>query len=424
MSRETEKLFDMLKTIPTEDRAADHREKFLEKMDVKWAKGIPPAPSFAVAPALTLACILLIGSFLYIGVGTLRDEPHAALLNGNVYIQRGETRTPLANKDHLKSGDRIITGAKDWIILELMGKYQIKIDPNSEVIIQNLKPRYLPGQTQLNLTRGNLYVSIKTANNKKYPFEVSTSNTIATAMGTQFGVSAPTVLMPHSWVGVLQGEVKVFHRNPVSQSRGNFVNVLPGNEVYVDSATDDLTLREMLESKRRVLDEIFNFSKRNQALLLISMGESRIDELLEPSALYLEIDSNHEKITRIKKFAHDIVRAAEYSNYSRQAKALAGLEQAILSQDEIDQVPVMLFIGAYYAFLEEHESALRVFRQIAKDHPESSYRSLALLAQARMHYILGDLEQAAALAQSIANTYPDSPEANPALSLHTAASDK
>ena len=73
----------------------------------------------------------------------------------------------------------------------------------------------------------------------------------------------------------------------------------------------------------------------------------------------------------------------------------------------------MLFIGAYYHYLDDHEAAKDTFARVLKEYPGTPLASLAECAKAYMcETSLKDQVTADRLYKEIIKKYPTSPEAD------------
>ena len=247
--------------------------------------------------------IVLILAFFGFFIFQTPDEPFVNLIQGNVSrAQKGSDLVTLSKGTQLKTGDQIVTGLSDWAILELPDHYQVKIESNSSLTINQLKKKWF-GKSVFHLSKGQVLVSI--GSQKPYPFEVKTPNAYARAIGTQFAVQVSSFVKPVSWVGILEGKVEVGKLQ--KKGTGYDANLSPfstlvtaGNEIYISEEITKPTEREMMDQKREELKELFQFARRNQLILLISMSDNRINELLEPCLLYLTIDMDNQELKPVQ----------------------------------------------------------------------------------------------------------------------------
>ena len=352
--------------------------------------------------------IVLILAFFGFFIFQTPDEPFVNLIQGNVSrAQKGSDLVTLSKGTQLKTGDQIVTGLSDWAILELPDHYQVKIESNSSLTINQLKKKWF-GKSVFHLSKGQVLVSI--GSQKPYPFEVKTPNAYARAIGTQFAVQVSSFVKPVSWVGILEGKVEVGKLGSDLS-----IPVTAGNEIYISEEITKPTEREMMDERRQELKDLFQFAKKNQLILLISMSENRVNELLEPALLYFIVENDREDLKQIPIVMSQLGKALKSGDILQQEKAIGNLEQAIRNQKELDQVSGLLYAGAYYYFLQKYNDSVRVFEDVIKQYPKSSLRSLALMAAAKIYdENLNNPERALELTDTILKEYPKSYEAKPA----------
>ena len=170
-----------------------------------------------------------------------------------------------------------------------------------------------------------------------------------------------------------------------------------------------------MDERRQELKDLFQVAKKNQLILLISMSENRVNELLEPALLYFIVENDREDLKQIPIVMAQIGKALQSGDIIQQEKAIGNLEQAIRNQKELDQVSGLLYAGAYYYFLQKYDESVRVFEDVIKQYPKSSLRSLALMAAAKIYdENLNNPERALELTEEIIANHPKSYEAKPA----------
>ena len=398
-----ENLGKILQNLPKEKLSEDFDERFWKRFRAR--SGYRWMPAAAALLLVSLAVCMFAGNVFL-------EKPSAEIVQGEVTVQPAskEVSVRLTSKRLLNRGDRIKAAASGWAILELENGYQIKLNSGSEIILKKLKPRFLPGKTVVSLIRGQALVSIGGDRHVRYPFEIVTPNAFARAMGTQFMVSAPSELNPASGIRVLSGTVQA---GQVSGGRSlDSGSVTAGKEIQISNLSKGLLARPMAEKVRAELEELFQFSKKNRAILLIGMGPNRVRDLLKPCAIYLRTQSSDDQVSGITDLVKDIQKAVEGDDRGRHLTAAENLEEIAEKQSELNPVPLLLFTGAYYSYLAEYKEAARVFGNISLKYPKSNYASLALIAEAVIQKEkLADPEKAKALVREILARYPESVDA-------------
>ncbi len=430
--RESEKMGDaqrgdrilkLLGELPPVEKSGGFHERFWKRFEVEKISARPSisAPSLLASKAVILALVLA-GSCLALGLGLgifIPERPSALLIQGEVSLEgRAESPGALARGEALRPGDEIMTGPSGWAIFELGKGYRVKVQANSLLRVEHLKTRFLPGRTIFRLSRGEVLFKIGLGAGKGYPLDVFTENALVAAVGTEFAVQAPSPGVPESLVTVLQGRVRVGPAGEGEIDRKSLVSVDSGYEISVSREIESLTPRKIIEDRRRMLDELFQFGKKNQAILLLSLSPNRVNELLAPCAIYIHLESETGDFTAVKDIVTRMGEAARQGDSEGELRLLQRFERLAKGEAELDPVSVSLFVGAYYAHLRRHDEAVNTFEGVARDYPLSSYRSLALLAAAKIyHEGLRNDDRALALVMEILRAYPQSLETVEAESL-------
>ena len=410
-----EKLAGLLRKLPLADLPEEFDKKFWHRFERE--KDLPLVERPPVKPLMPAAASVLAAVFLLAAVCLVPflkpEKPLAGIVSGGVeFISKNSGARPLAVHTRLAAGDRVKTGGKDWAVLELEHGYQIKINPNSEVVITRLKSSWAPGKTVLRLAQGELLVSIGDGSGKKYPLEIITPNAFARAMGTQFVVSAPSLGNPDSQVTVLRGSVRagqVILNRPYERSA---LLIQQGYRTRITERHAPLSPQAIAQETRRELEELFQFSAKNRVILFISMSGARVRELLAPCVIYIRLEAESGLAGPLETLVEDIQDAATGESAEKHPVIARKLERLIEDQTELDRVPALLFIGAYYSYAGEYGEAVRVFEKISLEFPDSTFNSLSLMAAAILYEEkLGKPEKARELAKEILRRHPESYEA-------------
>lgn len=393
-----------LGNVPQEPLAKDFDQKFWKRFEAE--KNLPLKPAgLSLAPTAfgaVLVCGLAIAFYFF---GLRPEKPFIELASQG------------ASGQILNPGDTLKTKPNDWMIIHLKGKYFVKLLPNSELVVKQLKNPlgFLKTKTILELKKGDVLVSIDKRSH--YPLQIQTMRAFAMAKGTQFMVSAPTATKPFSWVGVLNGKVLVGKIGSESDSAVTPVLIEKRHKtsVYEDSKT--LNSEILPDSTADDLEEMFQFSRKNQAILILSPGSGRIAELLKPVPLYIRLEKNNPNLKELETALKSLPLALHGKNRQIQMLWAKDFEKAVRGQSEVERLPLLLFLGAYYASLNEPDLALSIFENLPKDHPSKMYDSLALFAAAKIYEKKGILEKSQELSRKILSDYPSSPEARDAARL-------
>ena len=404
-----DKLGELLKGLPHEAPGKDFDEKFWKRFELE--KDLPPPagrPEFGPVPVLT--AVLLALAFVSYALLARTDRPSVRISEGAV-----QSSVPVGQK--LKTGDSIRTGASGWVLIELDHAYRLKVQPESEIVLENPKQGSLPSKTVFYLSKGQALVSIHTERHAKYPLEIRTPHAFAHALGTEFIVdSSPS--MAQSSIAVLRGTVAVGSAAKNGRISPPPVHVQAGQQARVAGNQAPETPQTIVETERKKFEEWFQLGRRNQVILLISMSAGRVNELLKPCALYLRLESANPASRAVESVIEDIRSASENKDLGRHLTSIEKLEKLTSGENDLDPVSLLLFTGAYYDYLDQPAQAVRVFEKVVSDYPNSQYRSLALAAAALIcEQKLHSPEKAVSLAQQILTQYPESYEAPKAAEL-------
>jgi ferric-dicitrate binding protein FerR (iron transport regulator) len=368
------------------------------------------------APLALLAFAAVCGAAFAMRVALReQDLPAARLVQGAVTIADGASASasvPLRPSRELHPGDTIRTGAGAWAIFELPGKYRVKIHPSSEVVLDQVKPHWLPGKTVLHLSQGEVLVSIGEEEGLvRYPLEVLTPIAFARALGTQFAVRASPDAGGAS-VQVLRGAVQA---GSIASGAAR-ASIHAGEEVRIAGGFLPIAPSKIAGERLRELSELFQFGRNDQAILLIGMGPDRVDELLKPCAIYLKFETNNESALRMMQAVREI-QQVKPGDREAHLPAVRALEAASRLRPRENRMPPLLFTAAYYDYAGSPADAVRIFKELAGAYQHSAYRSLALMAGARIQARTGDKAGARVYAGEILASHPRSPEAEPAARL-------
>lgn len=372
--------------------------------------------SFAIAGALATVLIFF---FVY---HSLLSPLHPVLdgVKGTVKVYRARKnewilaeRKPL----RLNKNDLVKTfkdGQADIIVANL---YQLRLKKDSEISPSEIPLKATSGNIQYKLAKGKVFTYYKEKRIKKREFIIQTPQADITVVGTDFMVN----IMPDTaktWVGVLDGTVRVTGRHIVDMSKIKDATVFvePGKKTIVCAGNPPTRPERLIEDELLDLEELYRIGTKPQVALLISTGKTRVRELLTFTLLYISSEKPGilpEKIIEIERNYREIVKNREKQRY---------LENIKQFEDIVNEYPnpkydvqFILFIAAYYEYAGEHAKAIEVFQRVIDDYPESNLASIAQCAIGVIYEEkLADREEAKRAYQKVISNYPDSPEAEEA----------
>lgn len=396
-----QRLSQALKELRSVEPKEGFDERFWKKFELETSPMPVAAPSLSFSWLGALSAIVAVAAIAIFILIPL-DEPHISMTQG---------MNLLKNKQILKVGDRLQTNSASWLVFELEKGYRVKLEPNSEITVQKLKKKWWPGKSVFKLNKGQVLVSIGDQVHRKYPFEVMTPNAFARAMGTQFMVSAPSLNSPGSKISVLKGTVKVGSAEADHALGSSAIDVHQGFETSVNTNQSPEKPQALLDRVKRQLEESFQFSQTNRAILLISMSPNRVKELLKPCGIYIRFEHRTPAVIQIEEITKKIIEAQDKKDEVAHLIAVREMENVVMQNKDVESTSLLLFIGAYYHYLKEYVHAIRLFDEVVNRYPDSSMASLALMAKADiLKNSLNDNTASEQIYKQILTSYPDSPE--------------
>jgi hypothetical protein len=405
-----DKLGRLLRELGAEKLDASFDARFWARLEKERSRRPAPRPA---APALVLAATGLAVLALAAARGLTPDRPRMVVPQGEVALaRRGAPEVPAKAGEALGIRDRVRTDA-GWAILESKGNYEMKVLPGTELDILRFKPAWFPGRAVFRVAKGAVLVSIDEDRRGSYPVRVLTPEIAAEARGTRFMVAAPAG--GASAVRVLTGKVDV---RPLAGKDAGRVSVAAGEEVTTRGGAL-LRPAAMVRARLDELEELFQFSRSDKAVLLIGMGPGRVSELLAPCSIYLRYEAASPAARELVAAVRSIQIASRDEDRALHLRAVRRLDAIARAETHPNRTPLLLFVGAYYRYLGENREAVRTFEEAVEGAPPGSgLRPLGLMAAARLRAEdFSDAEGARRLAERLLREHPDSPEREEAEAL-------
>jgi hypothetical protein len=129
-----ENLAKLLHQLPKQSVTADFDKRFWQAFETHVPLAAAPAagiPAFAFAGVGVVAVAMIAA----VTLTHIVDIPKITVTQGDVSYKTVD----------VKQNDKIVTAPTSWAIIELENGYRVKIEPDSQVEIKSLKPKYLPG---------------------------------------------------------------------------------------------------------------------------------------------------------------------------------------------------------------------------------------------------------------------------------------
>jgi hypothetical protein len=192
-------------------------------------------------------------------------------LSGDTIVETGTS---------LYSGDTLTTDEQGYALVMFLDQSVATVRPRSQLVIRGEIDRNQNANTRIDLNNGGVFLNVNRRGNNE--FEVTTSNTVATVMGTEFGA------LSSGYYWVEQGEVEV-----MALRSGQTANLMPGMFAQVDETGSDVTTGQLsreemdqLSREYRVLDE--NLIQKRLILRFRDANGQIIEEEVE----YFEQNNN------------------------------------------------------------------------------------------------------------------------------------
>jgi len=289
---------------------------------------------------------------------------------------------------------------------------KIRLKQNSEAEFIQLAKNF-DSTTSINIKRGKAL--IKTVPGfKGSKLNIITPSAKTEVLGTALmvGVSPDTKA---TWVGVLKGVVAVEglgisankeHLNRVLVKEGHKTSVKPGQVP---------SLPEIFSDKEwEMMDEMYRIGDLPQVALLIGTDSNRVEELLAPCMLFVYDEPPRKLPEEIEDIILSIKEAVDNDNMELHKQTADRLHNFIIRHpNKLYDVQFLLFLGAYYYFIEDYNKSIELFNKVIDGYPDSKLQSLAICAKAFIYEkTLKDIKKARQLYQDILDFYSNTPEAD------------
>ena len=407
-----EKIKKLLENPPQHKFRAQKRSELIARLykiedEKKTIVNFIPLP-MARSAALALAvCALFIFGYKYLFSPLY---PVVLGMKGDVQIYRmGESRwiTASSKKVKLYKDDFIRTAKRGEADVIIPGLYHLRMKPGSELIFKSTRSRISSKKIEFVLSEGKVFANYRKEGKNGKPFSVMTPEAALSVTGTDFMVET-NMAAERTWVGVLDGAVEV---SGLGESASVLVEA--GEKTTVNNRRKPAKPSRLLEDELRQMEELYLIGEKPQVALLISTGKARSRELLSLTPLYIASEGKGTLPDEIRRIADTFNRAIESRSKEKHIETIKEFENLVdLYPNDRYDVQFLLFIGAYYEYLDEHLRAIEIFEKIIRKYPESNLLSLAQSAIGIIYEEKLQLPEKARLAYSkIITDFPNSPEA-------------
>ncbi|MCM8790960.1 MAG: tetratricopeptide repeat protein [Candidatus Omnitrophica bacterium] len=395
---------------PPESRLPDSRAKEFvarlykvseEAKHIVYFATLRDARVFATV-AVSVLIFIVATHFLFSPVGPVVQNASGTV---KIYSARRNEWTFAKKKKgvRLARNDIVKTFSDGQADLVVKGSYHMRLKGDSEIKLARSFSRASPGGTEYMLEKGKAFTFYKKGGIVNRQFDIRTPQASVSAVGTDFMVQA-LPLADRTWVGVLDGAVRVTNIDTV------FVEA--GEKTTVHAGRPPLRPQRLMENELLELEELYSIGRKPQVALLISTGKTRTRELLNAVPLYVASARPSvlpEKMEAIVNTFNQAIRAASVDKHFESIRQLEEIVEQY-SNPKYD-VQFLLFIGAYYERLQEHEKAIETFRKILDKYPNSNLASIAQCAIGIIYEEkLNDPKNAIQAYQKVLSDYPQSAE--------------
>ena len=374
----------------------------------------PAVPTFipVIKPVVSWKAItagLAVGVVLTVGIVTWRSIQSPIRVISSATAAVGPQGI-LQGK--LRPGESVQTLAPGYVDLELPNNVLLRLQPGTTMTWQQVRQPLLFASRQkviVNIMRGEILARTQEgfwgAN-----LEVRTPSAHATVKGTAFSMRVDPG-QDQTTLKVLAGTVFF---SPLYLTQVG-VEVQGGEISHIRGARRLPKLPKPLSSEeRKALLEVYSIGGNSQlAELVIGAGPERLKELLKPALLYLSDQSDFLLQPLFRKYVERLNASLLNGKMIGRKRNLQILEQGLktLPNPELE-VPLRLYVGAYYAHMDFPHRAQFHFQRIIERVPDHPLASLALAAIAQVaQKQLQDEALARESFQQLLAQYPNSPEA-------------
>ncbi len=354
-----------------------------------------------VAALLILSISVTLGSYNYYIYNQL---PFVETVNGDARLYKAGSQSwiALAPNARLKENDRIESAQGAIINIIARGKYAARIKEASDIRIAKLDVGHKNHFTEFDIKYGKLLVNTKETF-KGSTMTLKSPSCQARVVGTAFAIDVDKPSSGNTWLGVLEGKVKV-----TSQGEDVYVSAGQKTEVKLSDVPDAPTL--LSDDEWNFIQELYQLGEKPQVVLLVSTRENRVDELLKPAPLYI-LDTSPRTIPReLEAIINIINKAIEQNDIETHKFAIERLQALVQKHPNPKYNPqFIMFIGSYYYYIGDYEKAVESFDRIVSEYPDYVLSSLAQRAIIEIYKNnLNDKDKANEAIKKLLQKYPDS----------------
>ena len=362
---------------------------------------VPKVPVLVRAVVVLVLAVAVFGGYNYYIYSRL---PFIETISGTVKVYRTPAARYIIARPNmrLREGYRIETAQDAVVDILSRNKYAARIKEDSDIVIAKLDVRKGNHFTKFDITSGKLMVNTTEAF-KGSNMSIQTLACEAKVVGTAFTIDVYKPSGGATWLGVLQGKVKV-----TSQGADVYVNAGQKTQVEPGSLPDIPTL--LSDNEWKLMQELYQLGEKPQVVLLVSMRANRVEELLKPAPLYISDTTPRTIPTELEAIIRIINRAIEDNDIEAHRFAIGRLERLLKKHPNPKYNPqFLMFIGSYCYYIGNYEKAIDTFNKVVNEYPDYSLSSLAQCAIATIYQNnLRDKKKATAGFEELLENFPDS----------------
>lgn len=376
-------------------------EKALSGIRDAFAPKMPVLVRVAVVLVLTIALFSGYNYYIYSRL------PFIEMTSGTAKIYQGETTEYIVAKANmrLRENYRIATAQNAVVNIISRTKYAARIKGGSDIIIAKLDVRMPKHLVEFNVKAGKLMVNT-TDTFKGSNMSIQTPACKAKIVGTAFAVDVDKESRGTTWLGVLEGKVKV-------TSGGKDVYVNSGQKTQVHPGSIPALPTLLSDEEWKFIQELYQLGEKPQVVLLVGIKADRVNELLKPAPLYISDATPRTVPKELETIIHIINKAIEDSDIETHKFAIKKLENLIAAHPNPKYNPqFLMFIGSYYYYIGNYKKAIDTFGGVVNEYPDYTLSSLAQCAIATIYKKnLNDEKNAKTAFEKLLKEYPDSIDA-------------
>ncbi|MFH0764588.1 MAG: FecR domain-containing protein [Candidatus Omnitrophota bacterium] len=401
--------------------ARRYEEKPLDKILRRIGEGaynlrnaLMPEPLVLTRIAATFVVVISVGLYVYSSQPAL---PGVIASEGVVMVQGAKDAAfkKVCPAYKFRVGDIVTVRKGAEVDIGLSNKYAMRLKGGTHLRIAKLTPRYGNGKVFLELAVGKVLVDVNKEGFKGSKFEVRTPTALAGVRGTKFSIDVSRKDKPKSEIDVLEGrvEVKSRYRPEKILLAKQIVTVDAGQKTDVYADKIPTPPQRLMEEEWAQLEELYQIGKKPQVILLIKNTPDRVMQLLKPCPIYITDEKPRQIPELLEKAVLKIAEAVRTKDAAKHLEGIKTLQRIVREHPNPKyDVQLLLYIGAYYEYLDMHEDAINSFREVLRKYPDSPLASMAQCAIGVIYEEkIGDLRLANEAYNLVLRKYPNSLEA-------------